>query len=188
MLSTRPGWGYRRPVRARRWLLVALYVAGVVVSLPLTPHLVRWAIARVGPWLPLVPAAAAVAAAALLLLARLARTRRAGPGPHLALAGIGAALWLTWHLADDSPIGRVHIPEYALLSLLTVRACGDRAEAVLLGGATAAAIGIAEENLQRFVPGRVFDWTDVLVNVSGALLGAAALAWWRWTGGGEGPA
>jgi VanZ family protein len=45
----------------------------------------------------------------------------------------------------------------------------------------AALIGLLDEVVQYFLPNRVFDWYDVGLNTCAALIGALALAWWRWT-------
>jgi VanZ family protein len=82
----------------------------------------------------------------------------------------------------SSPIGRIHLPEYALLAVLAARAFGEGRRATLGGGAAAAAIGLIDEGVQGVTPGRVFDWWDVALNAAAALLGALAWAWWRWTG------
>ena len=128
------------------------------------------------------PAAVALAGVAALLALRLARTRRPAPGPHLGLAAILAAALAAGLLLVSSPVGIVHLPQYGGLAALACRAIGARTGAAVFGGASAAAVGLLDETVQGFVPNRVFDWWDVALNAAGAAVGAAAWAWWRWTG------
>jgi hypothetical protein len=163
--------------------VLALYTAGIFLSLPVTPGLVRWAIARFGLAAVLLPVALLLGATGAVLLRRLlAHGRRAAPWPHLGLAALGAGAFAAWRLLASSPVGRVHLPEYGLLSVLAFRALGGSLPAAAGGGAAAAAIGLLDETVQAVTPGRVFDWWDVALNVAAALLGALACGWWRWTG------
>lgn len=166
----------------RRWAALVAYAAGMFLSLPYTRPIVSWAEARLGRGAVIAAAAALLGLAGGLLLGRLRRTPGAFPWPALALAALAAASWGTWRFLASSPIGRIHLPEYALLALLAARAFGGGARATLGGGAAAAAIGLIDEGVQGVTPGRVFDWWDVALNAAAALLGALAWAWWRWTG------
>jgi len=152
------------------------------LALPLLPHLVRWSDAHLGPWVARAPAGAALAVAAAVLLRRLSRSPRPLPLPHLALAAIACGAWAAWSWLASSPVGRVHLPEYALLAVLAARALGRADPAPLAGGLAAAAVGLLDEGVQYFVPSRVFDWWDVALNAAAAALGALAYAWWRWAG------
>ena len=164
-----------------RWAALAMYTAGIFLSLPYTPRLVKWSSARFGA------GAAIVAVGALLLLAgavcvhRLGKARATFPWPHLALAALGLAAWAAWRLLASSPIGRVHLPEYGLLAILAARAVGGGRGAAIGGGGAAAGVGVLDELAQLATPGRVFDWWDVALNAAAALLGGLACAWWRWT-------
>lgn len=169
-------------VRRGPWTDLALYVAGIFLTLPVLPGVVRWSNQRLGPQVAIAPAMVALAATAAALSLRLARTRVPFPKPHLALAAMGVAAAGAWSLLASSPIGRVHLAEYGLLAVLAVRAFGPGRAATLAGGALAAAVGLLDEVVQGFIPNRVFDWWDVALNAAAAALGAAAAAWWRWTG------
>ena len=174
--------GYRSIMGRARWAAVVLYVGAIFLSLPYTPRLVKLAGARFGPGAVLFAVGAVLAVAGALLLARLSRSRAAFPRPHVGLAAIGAAAWAAWSLLASSPVGRVHLPQYGLLAVLAARAIGATPGAAFGGGAVAAGIGLADELVQGVTPGRVFDWWDVALNAAAGVLGAAAWAWWRWTG------
>lgn len=168
-----------------RWAILALYTAGIFLSLPYTPRFVKWSNARFGPEAALAAVGAVIALAAGLLVRRLLNARAALPWPHLALAALGLATWATWRLLASSPIGRVHLPEYGLLALLAAWAVGGGTGTAISGGVAAAGVGLIDEFVQLVTPGRVFDWWDVALNVAAALLGGLACAWWRWTGEGR---
>jgi hypothetical protein len=166
----------------RRWGALLAYAAGMFLSLPYTRPLVSWAEARLGRGVVLAAVAVLLGLAGGLLLGRLRRTPRACPWPALALAALAGATWGAWRILASSPIGRIHLPEYALLAVLAALAFGEGRRATLGGGAAAAAIGLIDEGVQGVTPGRVFDWWDIALNAASSFLGAAALAWWRWTG------
>lgn len=168
-----------------RWAVLAMYTAGIFLSLPYTPRLVKWSNARFGPGAALLVVGAVLALAGVVFVRRLLSARAAFPWPHLALAALGLAASATWLLLASSPIGRVHLPEYGLLAILTARALGGGAGAAFGSGVAAASVGFLDELVQLVTPGRVFDWWDVALNVAAALLGGLACAWWRWTARGR---
>ena len=169
-------------MKRARWAAVALYLAGIFLSLPYTPQLVTWANARFGPGAAVGAVGAVLASAAVLLIRRLGSARPAFPRPHLALAALGLGAWAAWRLLASSPIGRVHLPEYGLLAMLAAWASGGGIGTALGSGIAAGAVGLLDELVQLVTPGRYFDWWDVALNVAAALLGGLAAAWWRWTG------
>jgi len=129
------------------------------LALPLLPGLVRWSNAHLGRWVALLPATAGGAAAAVVLTARLARSRRGFPRPHLGLLlldpgdvgrGGGGSF--------SSPVGAVHLPEYGLLAVLASRALGALSPAPVAGGWRPRESAFLDETVQGFVPNRVFDW------------------------------
>jgi len=169
-------------MRRARWTLLALYTAGIFLSLPYTPLFVKWSNARFGPEAAIFVVGGVLTLAGAILVRRLKKTRAAFPWPHLALAALGLASWGAWQILASSPIGRVHLPEYALLAILAGWAVGGGIPAALGSGIAAASVGFLDELVQLVTPGRFFDWWDVALNVAAASLGALACAWWRWTG------
>jgi VanZ family protein len=84
----------------------------------------------------------------------------------------------------SSPVGRIHIAEYALLGFLFVRALPahlDGPPLMALAVAAAALTGLVDETIQHFLPNRVFDWYDVALNGGSALLGVLFSSWWDLT-------
>ena len=166
-----------------RWVVLSLYTAGIFLSLPYTPRLVKWSNARFGQAAAIAVVGAVLVLAGALFARRHRNTRAAHPWPHLALAALGLCCWAAWHLLASSPIGRVHLPEYGLLAIIIAWAARGGIGSALGGGIAAAGVGFLDELVQLATPGRVFDWWDVALNVAAALLGGLACAWWRWTGG-----
>jgi len=164
-----------------RWTVLTLYTAGIFLSLPYTPRLVKWSNARFGPETAILAGGLTLALAGVIFFNHLLRARANYPWPHLALAALGLAAWAAWRLLASSPIGRVHLPEYGLLAILAAWAAGGGRGAAIGSGCAAAGVGFLDELVQLATPGRVFDWWDVALNVAAALLGGLACAWWRWT-------
>ncbi len=164
-----------------RGVVLVLYTAGIFLSLPYTPRLVKWSNARLGPAAAIAAVGAVLTFAGALLVHRLWRARAAWPWPHLALAALGLASWAAWRLLASSPIGRIHLPEYGLLAILAAHAVGGGIGTALVCGIAAAGVGFLDELVQLVTPGRVFDWWDVTLNVAAALLGGLTCSWWRWT-------
>jgi VanZ family protein len=71
-----------------------------------------------------------------------------------------------------------HFVEYAVLGALVTFAVGLKwSRAPLFAVVFSAAYAVTDEFHQSFVPGRVPDPMDLLVDIAGATVGAA-LAWW----------
>ena len=168
-------------MRRARWATLAIYTAGIFLSLPYTPKLVKWSNACFGPEAAIVTVAVVLALAGALFIRRLLNARAAFFWPHLGLAALGLASWAAWRLLASSPIGRVHLPEYGLLAILAGWALGSGISSAIGSGIAAAGVGFLDELVQLVTPGRVFDWWDVALNVAAAILGGLACAWWRWT-------
>jgi VanZ family protein len=168
--------------------LLACYLVAIFASLPFLPVIVTWARSRLGSSAVSLPLEALLVLCALLPVLRLLRRPRPSPPwPHLAYMVLLFAALATLATLASSPIGRVHLVEYGLLSILILRALPPPRNAgrYFLAFAIAAAVGFVDEIVQIAIPNRVFDWYDVGLNAAAALLGAAAAAWWRWTGRGS---
>ena len=121
-------------------------------------------------------AAGAVPAALFLLLAGAALARLGGRAwPRLAAALLLGAAGLWW--APSAPKG-IHVPLYMGLAWLLARALaasGGVPRRRLWVAAAGVLLGISEELLQGWVPGRYYAWGDMGINALGVLAGAVLL-------------
>jgi len=146
----------------------AIYVRGVTSA---TVH-----VARLAGWFLL------LACVALILGATLGQSQT---GLHSVNLRPGHSIWLELHDVDGR-IGLVNVVGnvalFAPLGFLLVSALGDNVRRAMIGGALLSA---TIECLQYQI-GRAADIDDVLLNASGALVGAiiaVVAAWsWRWLG------
>lgn len=92
-----------------------------------------------------------------------------------ALWGVAALIFISL----DRPVERIHLVEYAVLGIMVAWAM-SAGEAVkppyLMAGIAALLLGIVDECLQGFMPGRIYDSHDILLNGGGILCGLAVLA------------
>ena len=112
----------------------------------------------------------------------------------LLLLGIFGALtaWFVTRLGD-SVNEYVHYPQYATLVCLWYAAFSSRERAkggrpagqgvIAAAGSISALLGCLEEGWQHFLPGRVFDVQDILLNLMGVWLGLMLI--WAMAGAGR---
>jgi hypothetical protein len=168
--------------------VLTCYLVAIFASLPFLPEIVTWARSHLGPAAVSLPLQTLLVVCALIPALRLLRRPRPSPPwPHLAYLLLLLASLTTLSMLASSPIGRIHLVEYGLLSILILRVLPtpQTAGSYLVAFAAAAAVGFADEIVQIAIPNRVFDWYDVGLNGSAALLGSVTAAWWRWTGPGN---
>lgn len=168
--------------------ILTAYLLIMFTTLPLLPPLVTLVRNRLGAG-PLSGVLYALLATFLLppLWRLAAPPRPRPPWPHLSLFLLVILAATVLGTLVSSPIGRVHLAEYGLLAVLILRALPRKPGVVpfLTAFAVAAAVGLADETVQHFLPNRVFDWYDVGLNFAAALLGLLAAAWWAWTSPGR---
>ena len=164
----------------RDWLPVVAWTLCIYATIPLA-RAVQWWVSEhwtrdAFSWV----AYASVAAGLLLAIHHFRRRAVAVARRQWIVLGLLAAIfaWGMWHLRE-LPEEAIHLPQYAVLSLLLYRACsrryGDRAAfacAALLG----AFLGIFDEVIQWAVPRRFFETKDIIINVASVLLIQAGLA------------
>jgi VanZ family protein len=175
-------------MRASPRAILAAYLLVMFATLPLLPPLVTLVRNRLGTSAFSGVLYAVLAAFFLPPLWRLAAPPRPRPPwPHLSFFLLVLFSATVLGSLVSSPVGRVHLVEYGLLAVLILRALPWKPGAVpfLAAFAAAAAIGLADETVQHFLPNRVFDWYDVGLNFAAALLGLLAAAWWTWTSPGR---
>jgi VanZ family protein len=92
---------------------------------------------------------------------------------------------LFWLSHQSAPPGATLVPDWAshgggwaVLGALCRRALHNRARAAVLAVAIATGYGITDEYHQSFVPGRHSDPLDVVKDLGGSVIGAAACGWW----------
>jgi hypothetical protein len=163
----------------RNWLPVVAWTLFIYAAIPLARAVQSWVMENwtrdAFSWL--VYASVAIGVLAAIYQFR----RRAVPvtGRQWIILALLVAVfaWGTWHLRGNAEEA-IHLPQYAVLSLLLYRACsrqyGDRGAypcAALLG----AFLGIFDEVLQWAIPGRFFGFNDIIINVLSILLIQAGL-------------
>jgi len=155
-------------------------------TLPFLRGIVTFVIERLGWGYVSHPLHMVLALCVLLPVLRLIRPPRpAPPWPHLAYLGLFTAALLTLRLLASSPVGRIHLVEYALLAVLILRTIPlpRKGAHYALALAAAAAVGVLDEVVQYLLPDRVFDLYDIALNAAAAALGVLTAAWWSWTAG-----
>lgn len=175
------------------FLLAIAAGLALVVSAPVAGELRRWL--RAGfPEHFLLTVGGAVGIVALAALAWALRGIRQNRGPrYLLLAGavlvaIGYSQWSAIGNPDSDAVERMHFIEYGTVTWLFYRAWRPRGDALILAHTflAALAVGALEEWFQWFIPARVGEIRDVLLNsaaiVSGLLFSLAVappagLAW-----------
>ena len=169
---------------SRRWLLIYGYVLLIWIATPYLPLLVRWASSK-WPTASVKRFVLGVEISMGLLLIVFAGViffynRQKFLRFILIIVGSITASSVTYFIIPN-PYELTHLPEYAILGLLMVRAMkGDTAPLSELSGANflylrsagvTSAIGAMDELYQGLLPGRHFTWYDILLNGLGAILG-----------------
>lgn len=159
--------------RARRWVWVLGYVVLVLASTPFTPGLTAlFEGSRAGHALlvavPLLAVAAVIAAPAAV-----ASRRRQSRGNVAFWAAIGALYLLVWIILCERAVEGIHLAQYGLLSMLAFRAVHGLVPlpaAYGLSAALAVTVSCMNEVVQGFLPNRVYDLRDIVLDaVAGAL-------------------
>lgn len=174
-----------------KWLLVALYTIGIFAVTPFLPNLIRlassrWQSASVSNFVLFVEIL--IAFLILIIGIRFLISKKKKPA-FLFLASIGGIFLLSYILYQllPNPYEFTHFPEYAVLSILIIRALdrengkyvekGKKAKAAIIknayfmSGIITGIIGIADETYQHFLPRRSFLWYDIFLNIIGGIIG-----------------
>ena len=164
----------------RDWLPVVAWTLFIYASIPLARAVQVWVAEH---WTRAAFSWAVYASVAIGVLAAIHQLRRRAvpvARRQWIVLGVLAAIfaWGTWHLRANAEEA-IHLPQYAVLSLLLYRAYsrrfGDRgayACSALLG----AFLGIFDEVIQWAVPRRSFGFNDIINNVVSVLLIQGGLA------------
>ena len=163
-----------------RWLAVAAWIAVIYTSIPFIRifreyFVARWPAELIGIGVILV--VVAVCAAGLFLLRR--RRPRLPIADAAGLIAIAAVLVIwTWRLMGQ-PEETVHFLEYGVLGVLLFRALSTHIHdsSVFAAGALIGIfVGIVDEIIQWFVPGRYWDYRDIVLNGGASILVQIAIS------------
>jgi len=157
-----------------RWKWVGLYTSVIYGTIYLLPWISRsmkqhgmgWVI-RYGPVVLL-------AAISGLLLHRLLKEGGKWRKGLLLLSGTAAMYAFLIVVLAETAVERAHLIEYGLLGFLVLRAMEGRHDKVRLHLFTVVVvlvIGFVDEVIQGFLPGRIYDPKDVLINTVSGVLG-----------------
>ena len=163
-----------------RWLAVVAWIAVIYTTIPFVRSLreyfvARWPAELIGIGVILV--VVAVCAAGLVLLWR--RRPRLPVTDAALLIAIAAVLviWI-WRLMGQ-PEETVHFLEYGVLGVLLYRALSTHIHdgSVFAAGALIGIlVGIFDEIIQWFVPGRYWDYRDIVLNGGASILVQIAIS------------
>ena len=124
----------------------------------------------------------------LVLATAVTQGWRARPGGAEIVVALGVtAAYLLVFVRMSIPTERSHLIEYGVVALFIHEALTERARhgrrvpaPALLAVLMTALVGVVDEYIQRFLPGRVFDPLDMLFNVLAAVMAVAASVALRW--------
>ncbi len=167
--------------RQRSAAVAAAWVAVIYATVPLVRTFQGWYLARFDKVWITVFVLAAVGVTCWVVTTRLRRTGR--PIRPADMAWLGsvamAAGWLTWQLRDR-PEEAIHLLEYGILAALIYRAIRPTPTDVAVLGAAAlltTVLGVVDEAIQWITPSRYWDFRDIGLNATAAVMAAVAL--WR---------
>lgn len=163
-----------RPPRALPWALLCLWTILLYAGLPLAPRL--WeALRAIFPETSFLLAWVLLGILLLLLLAGLVRRRPAPTGRAcLLLAGWTAAFALCIAALSRYPVEPLHAAEYVVLALLArwaFQAAFQGKTAWTGPFVFSSFVGVTEEALQWWIPTRVFDVRDIVLNLCAVFFG-----------------
>ena len=124
----------------------------------------------------------------LVVATALTQGLRVRPGGVEIAVALGViAAYLLVFVRMSIPTERSHLIEYGVVALFVHEALTERAShgrrvlaPALLAVLATSLIGVIDEGIQRFLPGRVYDPLDMLFNVLAAGMAVAASSALRW--------
>ena len=164
----------KRLIRRRAWIYVGSMMLCILLTLPTTPILWKWAIDTFGGGINYI--AYLVFFFVFLCLCFLT-IRRQAETRMKSLMILSAFVFLYLYLLKYQcrfSAERLHLAEYGILSYLSYAAFKvdfPEGKAYALGFITASGFGLFDEIIQFILPNRVFEIRDVLTNIIAAGLG-----------------
>ena len=181
-----------------KWTIVCVYTIGIFVVTPYLPQLIqaatsRWSSSGVSRFVLGVEIAIALLILILALEFLIHRRKKSA----LFLISVGGIFLLSFIIYQliPNPYEFTHLPEYAILSMLIIRALdkekvrsksAEKEENVksaiiknsyFLSAMATGIIGTGDEIYQYFLPNRFFTLYDIFLNILGGILGL--LIYWR---------
>ena len=171
-----------------KWLVVYGYLLIILIATPYLPLLIRWASSRwqAGSISGFVLGAEIFLGALLLFLAGgvFFFNRRRFSSFILIIGGLLTSA-IIFYLIIPNPYELTHLPEYAVLSILILKALkekkGKEREKLndtyiyFRSAAITGALGVIDELYQGVLPIRYFTWYDILLDILGGLFGLTIL-------------
>ena len=170
---------------SRKWVIVCIYSICIFIFTPYLPQLIRaassrWSKSGVSNFVLGVE----IMIALLILFSAgffIFRKKKS----ILLLFSFGGLFLLSFIIYQfiPNPYEFTHLPEYAILSILIIRALNKEKRSsftknpYFLSGLITGMIGTGDEVYQYFLPNRFFTWYDILLNILGGILGL--LIFWQ---------
>ena len=183
---------------SRKWTIVFLYTVAMFVVTPYLPQLIqaatsRWSSSGVSRFVLGVEIAIALLILILALEFLIHRRKKSA----LFLISMGCIFLLSFIIYQliPNPYEFTHLPEYAILSILIIRAMDkekvrsknaekeENAKSAIiknsyfLSAMATGIIGTGDEIYQYLIPNRFFTLYDIFLNILGGILGL--LIYWR---------
>lgn len=165
-------------------LTVLIYLGLIFITLPITPKFVEF-LKKFGPIGLTVNILIALFLVLALFISMIRLDLRGMFILYFGSLGI-ITIWGLNHIV--LPIERVHIIEYGILSILLLRICRRYTHpllAVVQSLFLASLAGVIDENIQRFLPNRIFALSDIYLNIAGAAAGIVYYGMYRWIRGSD---
>jgi len=166
-----------------KWAIVFVYTIGIFVVTPYLPSLIRFATSRwssSGVSRFVLGVEIAVGLLTLIVaLGFLIHRRKKSALFFASIGGIFLISFLIYQLIPN-PYEFTHLPEYAILSMLIIRAIDKKQKEkgtfiiknpYLLTALITGLIGAGDEVYQHFLPSRFFTWYDIFLNILGGISG-----------------
>ena len=164
-------------MKGRARVVAVLYVATIYLTIPFATRawLALGAVTAIPlPTLALIFASLAAAAVVVLTFQRT----RANAWTAGMLLTTGATYFYLYSHAFVEPVEKIHLIEYGALPWFIWRAFGSdmTLQKSVMVWVLSADVGVFDELIQHFTPGRVGELRDVLINWESSALGLALLA------------
>lgn len=173
---------------AWKWVFALIYAIIIFIITPYLPNLIRdassrWSIEELKQFVLIIEI---IVVFFLLFLGIILFISRRKKSAILFLICIGGIFLLSFILYSflPNPYEFTHLPEYAILSILIMRAWDKNKDKIntlaknsyFLSGLLTGIIGTGDEIYQHFLSNRTFTWYDIFLNVLGGILGL--LVYW----------